>query len=431
MARYPKASDVRIETQRPLSRRSSRSPQCTWFTEMLPWQQVPVMVHPVKAGETLKSASIQCRCMSSPLVSGISGWWLEFYLFYVRVGDLNSADTIRASVVDPTQSLSSLYAAASAPYYHNHASTVSWANQCHQVVSRAYFRKEGEAWNSNMVGNYPGVRFQGRTWSDSVYLDSELGPPSGADTWTLQWSAFQAARSAKLTTATWEEYLAKSGVAVGPQLRTLDSAGADVADFRIPELVRFVRDFAYPVPTVDPATGLLRTSVQWSLAERVDKRRYFAEPGFLFGLMVTRPKSFSTTQTQSAVDSLIQTGDGFLPEDYDTDPHTSLVKFTNSGSVAPFSTSPLGGVNAAHWMDKKDLYLYGDQWYIPNTGTAVPSNGVPYGIPYPANDLVDKSYPTATDAHACFVDTTNGVFGLDGICSLRIASRLGAADTTD
>jgi hypothetical protein len=430
MARYPKAADVRLETQRPLSTRSTRNPQHTWFTDMLPWQQVPVMIAPVKAGETLKSASIQCRCMSSPLVSGISGWWLEFYLFYVRVGDLPSADVVRASAVDPTQSLSSLYAAASAPYYHNHPSTVSWANLCHQVVSRSYFRKEGQNWNDFMVGNYPGVQIQGRNWSDSLYLDSELGPPSGADTWNLQWSAFQAARSAKLTTATWEEYLAMAGVAVPPQLRALDSTGADLPDYRIPELVRFVRDFAYPVPTVDPATGLLRTSVQWSLAERVDKRRYFAEPGFLFALMVARPKSFSTTQTQSAVDSIIQNGDGFLPDAYDTDPHSALVKFTNSGSVAPYSISPMGGSNTTHWLDKRDLYLYGDQWYIPNTGTAVPSNGVPYGLAYPANDLVDKRYPTATDAHAVFVDTTNGIFGLDGICSLRIASRIGT-DSTD
>lgn len=431
MARYPRGADVRIEPQRSLSSRSTRSPQLTWFTDMLPWQQVPVMCHPVKAGETLKAASIQCRCMSSPLVSGISGWWLEFYLFYVRVGDLPSADTIRNSVIDPTQSMAALNQAALPAYYHANANTPCWAYLCHQAVSRAYFRKEGQNWNDFMVGSYPGVQLQGRSWIDSVYLDSELGPPTGADTWALQWSAFQAARSAKLTTATWEEYLAKSGVAVAPQLRVLDGSGADLPDYRIPELVRFVRDFAYPVPTVDPATGLLRTSVQWSLAERVDKRRFFAEPGFLFGLMVTRPKTFSTTQTQSAVDSMITSGDGFLPEDYDTDPHTSLVKFQNAGTVAPYSISPLGGVNAAHWMDKKDLYLYGDQWYIPNTGTAVPSNGVPYGIPYPSNDLLNKRYPTATDAHACFVDTVNGIFGLDGICNLRIASRLGAGDTTN
>lgn len=412
MARYPVAGDVRLEDQRSLTVRRTRGPQHTFTVGVLPWQQVPVLCAPVLAGETLKSGMVQIRVISDPVNSALMGWWFEFYLFYVRVGDLDGADAVRAAASDPSQNLTALNAGISIPYYHSRASTPSWALQCHSPVSRAYFRKEGENWNDNMVGNYPGVQFMGSCWMDSLYTDTELGPPAGADTWQLQWSAFQAARSSKLTTNTWGEWLAKSGVAVPPQLVET------VQDYRIPELVRFVRDFAFPQPTVDPATGAIRSTLQWSMAERIDRRRYFAEPGFLFGLVVIRPKVVATGLTQAGVDSLILNSDGFMPPEFDTDPHTALQKFTAAGNL-----SPLSAVTVDHWVDRRDLFLYGDQW-VNNAAKGVNS------VALPTSTLTNKKYPSLTESRALFVDTAAGLVSVDGIASFRIASRIGV-DATD
>lgn len=405
MARYPVTPDVRLEDQRSLTVRRTRSPQHTWNTTLLPWSQVPVMVAPVLAGETMKNAVIQARVMSSPVVSSVQGWWLEFYLFYVRVGDLDEADIIRAAIADPSQSMSSIAQGALPAYYHYHAGTPCYGLMCHKVVSRAYFRGEGETWNSNMVGSYPAVQVAGKSWIDSLHTNAEAGSPTDSDLWLKQWAAFQNLRNAKLTTNTWSEYLAKSGVKVPPQLVE------NVQDYRIPELVRFVRDFAYPVPTVDNATGLVRSTVQWSLAERIDKRRYFAEPGWLFGLMVVRPKVYYGKQFQNMTDTIQNEAAGFLPPEFETDPHTSL----NTGGIDNYVTD---GTATTCWFDRRDLFLYGDQYLGSPTSAGVT-------VALPAADLSNKKYPTSTDAHAMFVDTTAGAVAADGICTLRIASRIG------
>jgi len=371
------------------------------------------------AGETLKNALLQARLMSDPVASRTQGWWLEFYLFYVRVGDLESADVLRNMIIDPTQNVSSInITQVIAAHYHTSVNTPSWSYECMKVVARAYFRKEGEAWNDFQAAGYcPFVQMAGTTVLDSLHTDAELGAPTDSDLWLRNWNAYQAARAAKLTTNTFGEYLAKQGVAVPPQLTE------PTQDYRIPELVRFVRDFAYPVPTVDPTSGQVRSTVQWSLAERVDKRRYFAEPGFLYGCAVVRPKVYFANQVQAAADSLLSTNNGWMPPELDTDPHTAMQKYAggatdNGGFLKPDATLP------AHWVDIRDLYLYGDQFV----------NGPIEAGAYaslPALNLSNKKYPTATDSAACFVTTdgTQRIWG-DGICTFRIASRLGAADTT-
>jgi hypothetical protein len=369
------------------------------------------MCAPVLAGETMKNALVQARVMSSPVVSTVTGWWLEFYLFYVRVGDLDEADVVRAGAADPeNNSFASIASPVSAAYYHFRSDTPSWAMLCHKAVSRAYFRGEGENWNDFIVGSYPAVQVAGKSWVDSLHTNLEAGEPTGSDGWLFQWEAYQRLRTAKLTTNTWPEYLAKSGVAVPPQLVE------PVQDFRIPELVRFVRDFAYPVPTVDNATGQIRSTLQWSLAERIDKRRYFAEPGFLFGLMVVRPKVYYGNQFQCMTDTVLSSGHGFLPVEFETDPHTSLARMGGQVLVT-------GAPSTDVWFDNRDLFLYGDQFL----GSPV-SAGVKVNLPTP--DLSRRKYPTSSDAHAMFVDTTDGMVLVDGICSLRIASRIGV-DTTN
>jgi hypothetical protein len=381
------------------------------------------VIAPVLAGESLKSAMVQARVVSDPLISNVQGWWLEYYLFYVRVGDLPSPQdqVYRTFIADPSQA-GPAGAAASSFYYHLSGTSCPLMD-CIGPVTRAYFRKEGEEWNTFMLDRGPAVRYAGGNGLQSLYSDAELGSPTGADTWAKNWAAFQVARDAKLTTNTWEEYLAQQGVSTPPKLVET------VQDFQIPELVRFVRDFAYPVPTVDTATGTIRSTVQWSLAERIDKRRFFAEPGWLVGFMVARPKAYLSNQNGNLADFAASAvgGAGWIPPAYDTDPMMTMATYlTGQG--------PVIGTTVPTWLDWRDLYLYGDQFL--NQAPGAPASGTAAGFTFvalPTVSVARKVYPQLADAQKLFVDNKTDGSGVaqwlhaDGMLSLRIASRIGEA----
>jgi hypothetical protein len=408
--------DVRIEEQKPLTTRRLRRPQHTFNVRLRPWQIVPVCLAPVLAGETLKAANIQVRIISDPIRSSVTGWWSELFVFYVRIGDLENHEVVRAAIVDPSANMTALNSAADVRYFHAVADRPSWARECMRAVVRAYFRDEGEAWDYATLDGYPVAAIVGEDVFDSLHAASELPAEGTGDDWERQWSIYQGMRKARLTTATFEEYLAMQGVSTPPRLRETE------ADFRIPELVRFVRDFTYPVPTVDPTTGLVAATVQWTLAERVDRARFFSEPGWLFGVMVVRPKAYRSRHRTSASDLVLHQAQGWLPPQWDTDPHSSLIKMGSTGS------SLIHGATADYWWDRRDLFLHGEQWLNVDLASPPGSAGDWSLVALPSLDGTNTKYPALTDAQALFTTTNREFVRADGIFSLRIATRL--ADAT-
>jgi hypothetical protein len=378
-------------------------------------------------GETLKSASIQARVFSDPLVSNIQGWWLEFYLFYVRVGDFLTPfnDSMRNTLRDPTNNPSSTQAdTPSWAWYHGPSTEPNFMYQCYGPIVRAYFRKEGEDGTTAILDRYCATRVTGSSGLvNSLYTDASIGSPTGADGWAQNWNAFQQIMETRITSATWEEFLAQQGVSTPPKLVEYER------DFQIPELVRFVRDFAYPLATVNQSDGTIKTTVQWSMTERVDKKRFFAEPGFLVGLMCCRPKCYFLNQNGSLSDCYLGHGAYWPRPEWDTDPHMRLLKW------APGAAGPVRGGSVAYWHDMADLFLYGDQFI--NQDPTAPISGTGLGlttVALPATDLAGKEYPSKVDAQKVFVDGGTGGTAqwlhADGMCSIRIASKIGS-DTTN
>ena len=78
-------------------------------------------------------------------------------------------------------------------------------------------------------------------------------------------------RSNNLTEMTYEDYLRTFGVKVDPEV-----------DHGVPELIRYSREWQYPNNVVDPTTGVPVPGLSWGINLRVDKDRYFKEPGFIF-----------------------------------------------------------------------------------------------------------------------------------------------------
>lgn len=418
---------VSLDRQAPSARRLRR-PAHKFICQVRPWELTPVLIAPVLAGETLRQASIQARFMSASAVRNtLCGWWAEFYLFYVRIGDLADQEGIRAEMITPTEAgLTGLATAVAVPqYYHSNTTIVSWVFKCLPPIVRAYFRSEDDSTPTtglepqSATSGMPMIAAFGNGWWDSMHTQAEM-PLTGseADDWEEHWTRYQQMRNAKLTTATWEEFLAARGVSTPERLRETE------ADFRIPELVRFTRDFAMPQETVDPDTGAVVGRLVWNMSERVDKRRFFAEPGFLVGLAAVRPKAYMRKQTEAMADVLMRTGGGWMPAEYETDPMESIL---NIGTADP------GGfaATAAYVLDRRDLFLYGDQFVnFDCSGTTYPAaNGDWNLVDLPAADLSSIVYPVAADADRMFVSgATSPYVKVDGVCTFRVATRL--VDTT-
>lgn len=390
--------------------RKIRRPQHPFQLETRPFQIQPFLIAPVLPGETLKNLLLQARVVSDPIKNKLIGWWQEYYIFYVKHRDLHERDTMVDLMINPDGNLSSLNAAASTPFHH-FAGYPNFAALCLRRVVEEYFRNEGEDWDNNAIGGLPVAAINSENAYQSMVaaadmVDNDVALTVGVDdqitaseveTMMNQW---QLLRAHNLTEMTYEDYLRQYGVRTNP------------AENHMPELIRYVRDWTYPSNTVDPTDGSVASAVSWSIAERADKDRFFKEPGWIFGVTVTRPKVY--LRTGGSVADLMTTAFSWIPEPWMHDARMSWVPVADNAG-------PLGNITDAGglWLDVKDLFMYGDQ-YINYANTATDGNFVDLPLAslqrrYVDSDDVDALFAAASPANK---------IRQDGIVSLGIASRI-------
>lgn len=207
-------------------------------------------------------------------------------------------------------------------------------------------------------------------------------------------------REMKFIDMSFEDYCRSFGV----RIPTAD-------EVNMPELLRTISDWSYPVNHVEPTTGIPSAAVSWALKERVDKDRFFREPGFVFGVSVTRPKVYFANQRSSMTDFL-DTPFSWLPALMGDRPETSLREFSNANG-------PITGATNGYWVDLRDLFLYGDQ-FVNFSMVATDDNSV--ALPTAA---MNKRYVSAADVDSLFKNAGAG-FNLvrqDGTARLSILGR--------
>jgi hypothetical protein len=151
----------------------------------------------------MKNAVLQMRVVSDPIVSNVQGWWLEFYLFYVRAGDLRDAfDDVVRNVAASVQTSTGITDAVSWPFYHGNSGVPSMIKRCTKAVVDAYFRYDPpnsgggvESEPAAIVTDLPTLRVAGNSYWDSVYDQAVVPPNVGSDSWNQQWQVFQQLRS--------------------------------------------------------------------------------------------------------------------------------------------------------------------------------------------------------------------------------------------
>lgn len=399
--------------QLPRQARKLRSPQHRWHVRQVPFAIQPIFIAPVLPGETLKSAVFQARVVTDPIVNPLIGWWQEYYFFYVSHRNLE-VQALLDMMINPDIDLSA-YADTTVDFnYYHRGVGINWLKRCTEKIVDHYFRDEGDAASKYMINGLYGAKVQQESVFDSIATAAEeaagdLNVDLNADS-TIKASEVEIAlrtwkflRDQNLTEMTYEDYLRTYGVKVAREASN------------IPELIRYVREWTYPANTVD-ATGAMTSVCSWGISERLDKDRFFKEPGFIVGYSLTRPKVYLGMQSAAGA-SLLQNAYSWLPAIMRDDPATSLRQIaTAAGSI--MSSGPDG-----FWIDVRDLFMYGDQ-FLNFSPTATDANCVAL----PTANLSNLRYPTKAMVDTLFKVAANDLVRQDGVISLNILGN--QTDTT-
>lgn len=404
-----------------------RKPQHRFYVHHMPFQIQPFLIAPVIPGETMKNALLQSRVVTDPIANKLIGWWIEYYFFYVKHRDLDGREDFTAMQLNLQHDMSAYVSAADVKHNH-HANAINWSKLCLDRVVETYFRDEGTAAGTYTIDGMPAAAVNVEAFWQSAGLNddyavgdvaiptvADIDPVTGGDqpgiyasqidialqTWQFQ-------RANNLTEMNYEDWLATYGIAV-PRVET-----------HVPELLRYVREWQYPSNTVSEGTGAVTSAVSWAVSDRLDKDRFFREPGFIFGVTLARPKVYMKNVDGNGVD-MMDNALTWLPALMRDDPWTSMKKVAQDrGPLATVVTDSDG-----YWVDVKDLLLYGDDFINVARSTA----GLNM-VSLPGSTLVNKDFPSDADVDGLFVGDTDDERQVrqDGIVTLNI---LGAqVDTT-
>ena len=384
----------------PRNRRITRSPTHSFYVETKPFGIYPFMIAPVLPGETLKNLLIQSRVVSDPVASPLVGWWKEYYFFYVKLRDLPGGigSAVETMLLDPSATLGSVDGSSDSTVHYfkpGAGDAVNWSAACLELVVDKYFRDQDEAWNTHTIDGVPKSKLNNRDWMDSAFAQSEIEALAGDpaitpgeefDDFEVRYRNWMILRQQHLTDMTFEDYLATFGVNVPAS----QQKGK-------PELLRFTRDWTYPSNTIDPETGAPSSALSWSIAERADKDRFFMEPGFIFGVTVSRPKMYRVNQIQSASVMLDQ-ATSWMPAILKDDPSSSLRSLAAGAANNPF-------YNMALFVDQRDLFIHGDQ-FIRCENPVVDIEGDSHATYTVADTHVGSQYPADSSIAKLWVDRT-------------------------
>jgi hypothetical protein len=375
-------TSVQLVRNAPAQRRVERRPAHNWWVKHRPYQIQPIAIAPVIPGETLQRALFQCRAKTDALAANNSmlGWWLEHYWFYIKLTDLEGRDDFRSMLLQYGHDISAYDAAANVKTFHA-GPGIDWTKLCLDRVVEEYFRNEGDG--TVTFDGLPQASLNQESFLDSAKLasatsdqdhelpgENPLVPDEMQTAFSQHFAQWEHMRALGLTEATYESWLRAYGVTPPPDERESEE------DFH-PELLRYSRDFQYPSTVVDGATGSSTSAVVWSVAERLDKRRFFREPGFILGVTVARPKVYLANQRGTGA-SMLNDAYAWLPAVLRDHPFTSLKQFDNDPADGPLGATP----SEAYWIDIRDLLIYGDQFVnfdlssTPAGTVALPTSGM-------------------------------------------------------
>lgn len=361
-------SGIQVVRPAPQVGRVMRTPEHTFRFGNNPLQITPFLLMPVVPGETMKNLLVNARMQSVSIFEPLMGWWHEMYFFYVKHRDLPNAEEAMAMHLQQGADMSALETAAD-PWMYQNAGTprINWMRQCLDAVVNEYFRDEDETSADGTYDGMPLAHLGAPTGVlQSAVIDLINADNPGDETlpgeepqqdafyanlppeFQPMYRAWQDMTAMRLTTATYEDFLKSHGVRPPVETR--------VEEIARPELIRYIREWTYP--NVAMVSGSAVHQIRMDITERADKDRFFAEPGFIFGCQVIKPKIYLAEQHSNAA-TLLSDAYAWLPAVLWEQSYTSLQKIDVSAGEG-IMRDDAGG--ADWWLDRKDLFVHGDQF---------------------------------------------------------------------
>lgn len=396
---------VQIIQQQPVTRKPRR-PTHRWQVRQKPFVLQPICIAPVIPGETMTNALYQARVVSDPIKNSLVGWHAEYYWFYVKHRDLNEPyrTKLQEMQLDMSTDVSTLKVGSANTALYTFAGGMNFVEACLERITEEYFRDEGVAWNAYTIAGLPIAQINQNSWLDSAMLAADMPTggdldPTNTDNQTVQqldqmYQQWEFLRANALVNMSYEDWLKTFGVR------------PTTVELHKPELLRVSREWAYPSNTVDPATGAPSSALSVVVSDRIDKDRFFKEPGFLFGVSLVRPKVYLAAQTGAAV-GLMDRAFRWLPAIMRDEVYTSLVDIVSGAGPVP-------SVSTGWWIDMRDLLLYGDQFV--NFALAGSDGSV---VAKPTTGLQWK-FPTEADVDGLFVGSPKLLVRQDGVITFNI-----------
>lgn len=401
--------------------RVTRRPVHNFNLKSKPYEIVPFMIAPVLPGESLTNLLLQSTVKSQVINNSTIGWHKEYYFFYVPLLGLQAGwDTsglLQTMMLDPTLNVAALRAANNSAVMFTFKGGIDYVVQCLSAVVLQFFRDEGEG-ASPYIENYSAARIDQDHWAKHIKLESETGddeelpgvdPQEETDIlagFTTEYAQWEIMRDAQMTDLTYEDYLKSFGVNIPKSEETT------AAQRFSPELIRNIRSWATPSNAVNPATGAIASAVNWKIAERADKVRFFKYPGFIFGVTLTRPKVYMSTQKGAAV-GMLDNAYAWLPAALRAFPYAGIKETLDSATEGILQNQ-----SEDYWVDLMDLYQHGDNFFN-YTATAALTHAM--ALPTAA---LDSLYPTDAMVEALFVTPGAEYLYEDGAVFLNIATHL-------
>lgn len=344
------AMNVQIIQPGETRKRHIRRPNFPVAGVLKPFGLYPIMCHPVLPGETLKAASSKWSVVSQPLVNPFVGAWLETWLVYVKLTDIDR--DLGEMFISDSFSTSGYTAGGAYERMFTWNGGIDWIRKCVYAVHDSYFLDEGEARKTfgSPESQVPQIKMNAQSWYQNLMFEpTEVAlDTTGERDHTEQMRAYEMLTQMQMTELTYESYLEQYGV---------QSVRLGVGD---PEILRFTRSWTKPTNFIDPSDGSPSSAWVWNDEMKLDKDKRFTEPGFILMLAAVRPKMYQKNQLYSMCANLWGFTDWY-PAYNLADPAAAIRRIGTDNLVFTTDINEAEG-EVQLLYDHRDLLSHGEQF---------------------------------------------------------------------
>jgi len=409
------ANNLMMPFQADPNRRKTRTPSFPCAGTMKPYGLYPLMIHPVLPGETLQSATIKLRHISMPIKYPLGGAWLETWLVYVKLTDLDK--DLGQMFVEDGYSTTGWVQGSDVEQYFVKSGQHNWVYKCLTKFYESYFIDETVSATNSIDSNTAlQVKLNNRSWYENMaFQDADVAvPTTDASDLYKHLQDYTVLQQMGMIEMTYEKYLAQYGSQM-PRETEGD-----------PEILRFARSWTLPKNHVEATTGAPSSAWVWSDEIKADKPKKFNEPGFLVAFQTVRPKMYQNHLRASMVGNMFGYSDWFPI--YTLNDPTAGIKEIDTDDLVFETASRVDVGEKTMIYDHRDLLMQGETFINDWTNN-------PYDYPVSSgltmedaatNSDLRGEYATETDIDNLFVGATESDKRCyyDGIVNLTISGHV-------